>query len=84
MTREKLEELNILAGRIENIKSNLEDIAYIKEQDDIKITTKDGRKIGERWLDVRIPRSLKEMICNEIQNKLELMLKEAEKEFEEG
>lgn len=84
MTREKLEELNILARRIENIKSDLEDIAYIKEQDYIKITAKDDRKLGERWLDVRIPRSLKEMICNEIQNKLELMLVEAEREFEEG
>ena len=83
MTREKLEELNILARRIENIKSNLENIAYIKEQDDIKITAKDGRKIGERWVDVRIPRNLKTMICNEIQHKLEAMLKEAEKEFED-
>lgn len=83
MTREKLKELNILAGRIENIKSDLEDIAYIKEQDDIIITVKDGRKIGTHWIDVRIPRNLKTMICNEIQYKLEAMLKEAEKEFEE-
>lgn len=83
MTREKLEELNILAGRIENIKSNLEDIAYIKEQDYIKITAKDGRKMGERWIDIRIPSNLKTMICDEIQYKLEAMLKEAEKEFEE-
>lgn len=84
MTREKLKELNILAERIEYIKSNLEDIAYIKEQDDIKITAKDGRKIVEHWVDVRIPRNLKAMICNEIQNKLESMLVEAEKEFEKA
>lgn len=83
MTREKLEDLNILARRIENIKSNLEDIAYIKEQDNIKITAKDGRKVGERWVDVRIPSNLKAMICNKIQCQLEAMLKEAEKEFEE-
>lgn len=84
MTREELTELNILAGIIENIKSDLEDIAYIKEQDNIIITAKDGRKTGERWVEVRMPRSLKVMICNEIQHKLEAMLKEVEKEFEEG
>ena len=84
MTREKLKELNILAGRIERLKSYYEDLSYIKEQDNIEIRVKDGRKLGEHWVEVPVPRSLRIMICNELQYKIGAMFVEAEKEFAEG
>ena len=81
MTTEKLKELNQLAGKIELIKSNLADLSYIEEQEDFVITVKDGRKMGEHWVKVRVPRSLKVMICSEVRSKLEANLKECERMF---
>lgn len=84
MTTDKLEKLNCLARKIEFLKEDLKTLNYIKDEDkDVSLTAKDGRKLYEASCSVRIPRSLRILICQEVQNKLERELKHAEKEFEQ-
>lgn len=84
MTTDKLEKLNCLARKIKSLKEDLETLNYIGDGDkDVSLTAKDGRKLYETSCSVRIPRSLKSLICQEVQNKLERELKHAEKEFEQ-
>lgn len=85
MTTDKLEKLNCLARKIDFLKKDLETLNYIirDEDKDVSLTAKDGRKLYEASCSVRIPRSLRSLICQEVQNKLERELKHAEKEFEQ-
>lgn len=83
MTIDKLEKLNRLARTIKFLKEELKTLNYIREKDDVSLTAKDGRKLYEAYCSVRIPRSLRILICQEVQNTLERELKHAEKEFEQ-
>lgn len=84
MTTDKLEKLNCLAQKIKSLKEDLETLNYIGDGDkDVSLTAKDGRKLYEASCSVRIPRSIRSLICQEVQNKLERELKHAEKEFEQ-
>ena len=84
MTTDKLEKLNCLARKIEFLKEDLKTLDYIKDGvENVSLTAKDGRKLYETYCSVRIPRSLRILICQEVQNKLEIELKHAEKEFEQ-
>lgn len=83
MTTDKLEKLNCLARKIKSLKKDLETLNYIRNKEDVSLTTKDGRNLYEAYCPVRIPRSLIILICQEVQNKLEIELKHAEKKFEQ-
>ena len=83
MTKEKLEKLTQMSNKIDHIKKELEALGYIRNSDDFSITTKDGRVMYDKYVSVRIPTSLKKIICNEIESKLKLELNFLERKFEQ-
>lgn len=84
MTEEKLADLVRLSNKIDNIKRDIEVLNYIKEDDYIFLSAKDGRVTYEKYAYCRIPRSLTQLICNEVENKLKMELESLEREFKEG
>ena len=84
MTKKKLEELVRLSNKIDNIKRDIEELNYIKDDDYIFLSAKDGRVMYEKYAYCRIPRSLTQLICTEVENKLKIELESLEREFEEG
>lgn len=83
MTEEKLTELLRLSNKINNIKSDIKELNYIKDNDCIFLATKDGRVTYEKYTQLRIPRSLKRLIYNEIEHKLKMELASLERKFEQ-
>lgn len=83
MTEEKLHELVRLSNKIDNIKNDIAELNYIKNNDYIFLSSKDGRVMYEKYAYVRIPRSLRVLICNEVENKLKIELEYLERKFEQ-
>ena len=83
MTKEKLEKLTQMSNKIDHIKKELDALDYIRNSDNFSITTKDGRVMYNAYVSVRIPTSLKKIICNEIESKLKLELNFLERKFEQ-
>lgn len=82
MTPEKLEKLNQIARRIDYIQKELKDLEYLKGTDRVYLTAKDGRVLYDEEISVRIPRSVRTILCNEIEHKLTLELNRLKFQFE--
>lgn len=82
MTPEKLEKLNQIARRIDYIQKELKDLEYLKGTDRVYLTAKDGRVLYDKEISVRIPRSVRTIICNETEHKLTLELNRLKLQFE--
>lgn len=83
MTEEKLADLVRLSNKIDNIKRDIEELNYIKDNDYIFLSAKDGRVTYEKYAYCRIPRSLTHLICNEVEYKLKMELASLEYKFEQ-
>lgn len=82
MTLKELEEANRLSDTIEMLTRQLEDLAYLQEAPGISISAKDGRKTYESYVSVPIG-SARNLILNEVRNRLERQLADAEKQLED-
>ena len=83
MTKEKLAELVQLSNKIDNIKRDIDELNYIKNDDYIFLSAKDGRVTYEKYAYSRIPRSLTHLICEEVEHKLKMELASLESKFEQ-
>lgn len=82
MTQEKLERLNQIARKIDYVQRELKDLEYLKGKDCVYLTAKDGRVLYDKEVSVRIPRSLRIIIYNEVEHKLTLELNQLKFQFE--
>lgn len=82
MTSERLEEANRLSDRIKILKRRLDDLAYLREAPELSISAKDGRKTYESYVSVPVG-SVRNLILNEVQNRLEHQLADAERQLKD-
>lgn len=82
MTPERLEEANRLSDRIQVLKRRLDDLAYLREAPELSISAKDGRKTYESYVSVLVG-SVRNLILNEVQNRLEHQLADAEQQLKD-
>ena len=83
MTKEKLAELVQLSNKIDNIQRDIDELNYIKNDDYIFLSAKDGRVTYEKYAYSRIPRSLTHLICEEVAHKLNMELASLKRKFEQ-
>ena len=82
MTPERLEEANRLSERIKVLKRRLDDLAYLQEAPELSISAKDSRKTYDAYITVPVG-SVRNLILNEVRNRLERQLADAEKQFKD-